>query len=123
MSDKLKECPFCGGEAKIDTAIVDGFKMAYVSCKKCDAFIGLGGDDNIRRVTEAWNKRSNWHTGTPPDEGDYLCWTIYKEHNGAMVYHWSDKKSWELVPNYPIEDERIIAWQKITPYEGEEVNG
>jgi len=73
---------------------------------------------------------SNWHTGTPTEEGWYLLYIhgvfggkdhyVYeadhygKDYYGSMV--WANKddewRDWE-----------VVAYQKITPYEGEEVNG
>lgn len=49
MSD-LRECPFCGGEAKI----VDGLGVFWVACESCGATTRLSEQDEAR---EAWNRR------------------------------------------------------------------
>ena len=41
MSEKLKQCPFCGGEAELCYSEVDTF------CRKC----------NVMQETELWNTR------------------------------------------------------------------
>ena len=52
MSDKLKPCPFCGGEA-----IIDGCDdtLWIVICKECNASIGY--KETKEEAIEAWNKR------------------------------------------------------------------
>jgi len=41
MNEKLKQCPFCGGEAELCYSEVDTF------CRKC----------NVMQETELWNRR------------------------------------------------------------------
>ena len=50
MPDKLKPCPFCGGEAKLRT--VNGFRE--IRCNDCYAYI-----NRLKReaVINAWNRR------------------------------------------------------------------
>ena len=63
MANKLKPCPFCGGEVELVKQKSDEFEFVLVSCKNCDATIGIGGSYNEQKVTEAWNKRSSpWYT-------------------------------------------------------------
>ena len=52
MSDKLKPCPFCGGEAFIDGS--DEILWIAV-CKKCNASIEY--KETEQEAIEAWNKR------------------------------------------------------------------
>jgi len=62
-SDRLKPCPFCGGEAEIDT--VDsgqpnegGF---FAACLKCGASTNVRfacGEDPVELVREQWNRRA-----------------------------------------------------------------
>lgn len=58
MSDKkLKPCPFCDGEAKLE-------EMGYphhVYCKECGARVpGVGfGPDGERDAIKKWNRRVN----------------------------------------------------------------
>ena len=53
MSDDLKPCPFCGGEAEWKSG---GPGCAWVSCKKCPAETG---DGSIPRIIAAWNRRAD----------------------------------------------------------------
>lgn len=52
MNDKLKPCPFCGGEA-----IIDGCDdtLWIVICKECNASIGY--KETKEEAIEAWNWR------------------------------------------------------------------
>lgn len=50
--DKLKPCPFCGGEAKV----MDMGFPHWVYCTKCYAKVH-GGTRDEKDSIEAWNKR------------------------------------------------------------------
>ena len=52
MSEKLKPCPFCGGEAKVKRF----FGCAYITvgCKKCNVQINR---DTKKAAIAAWNTR------------------------------------------------------------------
>lgn len=66
-SDRLKPCPFCGGEAVtgcIDTETQDHPDEGghFISCNKCGASTGLRfacGEDPLPLLMEAWNKRTH----------------------------------------------------------------
>ena len=61
--EKLKPCPFCGGEAVIMERYRKGTtnrKMYWVECKACWAAQYHGNDGGYRtkaKATEAWNRR------------------------------------------------------------------
>ena len=68
-----------------------------------------------------------WHTGTPTEEGDYLCWVkgsfgikhgLYYNRCKYKDGNWFDDE----VTNYNLKNLcfQVIAWQKITPYKREE---
>ena len=60
-----------------------------------------------------------WHTGTPT-ERDYY-WIAYRYHDiGLMEYAKAEYcgGGW-IVLSDDYEHEKILAWQKITPFEGE----
>lgn len=108
---ELKPCPFCGGEAKLHSS----FEFSYVSCRKCGIQTPVRLSDV--EACNKWNKRSNWHTDTPTEDGLYILhcsngiddYHFNQLRNGNWRFHWLGK---------------LIAWQKITPFEeGEEVNG
>lgn len=52
MSDKLKSCPFCGGEAEVVETLFYDYKVA---CEKCGASTPLC--DSEEMAVEAWNRR------------------------------------------------------------------
>ncbi len=66
MTEELKPCPFCGGEAKLgDQARVEHF---IVECGKCSKFLeSINQDEVIRK----WNQR------TPEPNTSVLRWTRY----------------------------------------------
>ena len=114
MADKLLQCPFCGGEVELVKQKSDKFEFVLVSCKNCDATIGIGGSDNEQKVTEAWNKRPNhWHTGTPTEDGWYLC--AY-DTDIYLANYWCGC-GW--LKQYRAEGidcrQGLVAWQKIEP--------
>ena len=53
MSEKLANCPFCGGEPKLfgSTRI----RVAYVQCSQCESESGTRDDE--AEAIEAWNRR------------------------------------------------------------------
>ena len=54
MTDKLKPCPFCGGEARRYYGHMDCYG---ITCKKCSAKIY--GYANKASAARAWNRRAN----------------------------------------------------------------
>ena len=67
---EIKKCPFCGGEAEVDTIgdYAGCFGLAGIYCKKCRIFFTCyetewqDGEDNIleeekNALLKAWNRR------------------------------------------------------------------
>lgn len=58
--DKLKRCPFCGGEARTGFAIYD-YNRWGVECTKCGATVEVaewnGDCDTEENAIKAWNRR------------------------------------------------------------------
>lgn len=75
MSDKLKPCPFCGGEA-----IVDGCDdtLWIVICKDCNASINY--NETKQDAIIAWNSRIR-PTFTP-DELDLIARYMRQDFDG-----------------------------------------
>ena len=63
MSEKLKPCPFCGGEASlsVDTEAVrdtENRLWAYqITCNKCSSTTGLCWSDEM--AVKEWNRREH----------------------------------------------------------------
>lgn len=57
--EKLKSCPFCGGEAR---TIPYSFEDFAVRCKECGC--GTGIYDTEEEAIEAWNRRVPQRTWT-----------------------------------------------------------
>lgn len=59
----LKNCPFCGGEAKLELGVNSiGVKIGHAECTKCHAE-GSGfseyHEDWIDKIVDAWNNRKS----------------------------------------------------------------
>lgn len=74
MSDELKVCPFCGGEAKAFYCEESG--TFDVQCQQCGAIPFIGSRTSERKtmadVIAAWNARAERtcrNTDTVPDDG------------------------------------------------------
>lgn len=55
MVEKLKDCPFCGGQAEIIKTEFEGERVYSVSCEDCNATTGASSDKGF--VIEVWNCR------------------------------------------------------------------
>ena len=60
MSEQLKRCPFCGGEAILvaDTVEYFGAKITCADCGATMSMYDMSKDNSIKGVTEAWNRRA-----------------------------------------------------------------
>ena len=116
MADKLLPCPFCGGEAEIKECFFTGFHKALFIAKCKNIGCGAIGSECVTKesAVNAWNRRSDWHTGTPTEEGDYL---VQYKNSGHDVLHFADLSwfafnrggvEWQKIP-----DSSVIRWQKI----------
>lgn len=63
MNEKLKPCPFCGGEAVLHKAERESFLMGktisldQISCASCGVNTSVFG--NEEDAIKAWNRRAN----------------------------------------------------------------
>lgn len=101
--------------------IIDGHKVVFESttyqCRGCF----FENRDSCPDCDEGiWvEEGSPWHTGTPTEEGYYLCHIQFysedyeSDEEGYDIPYWFKNGSWEGND----ENVRIIAWQKIEPYE------
>jgi len=64
MSEKLKPCPFCGGDARVRTWTDACELFAVVKCTQCGAESNMADDgtktkgENIADAVASWNKRA-----------------------------------------------------------------
>ena len=71
MSEEMKPCPFCGGEAEMLIGM-HHFSDAKVSCKNCSAESGLFDEsEGFERSDELAGRNADaaakaWNTRTPP---------------------------------------------------------
>ena len=126
---ELKPCPFCGGEANVHSD-GDAFSSPFLEiyCSQCNTsmirYINVLESDEHNRegIIQRWNTRaSDWHTGTPTEEGYYLIHLkkyYYKDTVGYMVAKW-ERNGWRTINigSYYNLAEDVDRWQKIN--EGE----
>ena len=126
MADKLLPCPFCGGEAKYfrDT-LVYGNPQHMIFCTKCGS--RSYAHDSKEECTEAWNNRSNWHTGTPTkDDWYFVMWKDTEDNcTRFSALMWNNyNKTWydDYTPDWnwcDVYHAEVIAWMQIPPFKGE----
>lgn len=59
MAEKLKPCPFCGGEVKISIIPVRRRRTVMFICHKCGANVNFFGAEYGQDAAEAWNRRAD----------------------------------------------------------------
>ena len=57
MNEKLKPCPFCGGEQINVNLPATNFGSVELICISCPAIVRFGGSFQLGSATEAWNRR------------------------------------------------------------------
>ena len=67
MTDKLRECPFCGGEAEKYAKEIKGIKILAVTCKRCGASGQLFQSKKPRIKDEENPAIKAWNTRKPMD--------------------------------------------------------
>jgi hypothetical protein len=116
MSEELKSCPFCGGEAEIIEG-PDG-ESAYVQCHsmKMHRAIWFSGDNNAsNEVREQWNRRA---LEAPADRVEKLeaaltklrttAATLQQNAIGCVTNHFSGDYEEMGLPGWLIDTQRDI---------------
>lgn len=131
MSEKLKPCPFCGGEAEICETFVTGFHCPFFAVRCINRNVcGILGPSCATEETaiKFWNTRPNpWYTGTPTEDGEYVVLCKYRKDDGKLRIYKTVFKfkngEWTNLPvlESSLDEYELIAWygQKIEPYEEE----
>lgn len=92
MTDKLKPCPFCGGEAEM--IFWEAMKDARVRCKACD--VSTHDYRTPEEAIEAWNKR----TSSPI----YGRWILYEDEDTNAWKCSACHKTQQLMNGTPFEN-------------------
>lgn len=56
MTEKMKKCPFCGGEPQMLKGFIKGITM--IVCSECKATVSFGGQESCEASLKAWNRRT-----------------------------------------------------------------
>ena len=104
MSDELKPCPFCGGEAEI-TKWHEGY---FVECKAHHCGGTIGAYKTEEETIEAWNTRAERTCEMPmvfeDDEGNELdssaaYFRYYRCSNCGEIMEHYKHEHWSYCPN------------------------
>ena len=66
----------------------------------------VGEEEAEAKAKRERKKETNWHTGTPTEEGWYLLKCLYPEGSEYIYDTWYCTEDTEL-------SENVVAWQKI----------
>lgn len=114
MSEELKPCPFCGGEAATKSTIYGYGERYEAYCTKC--YIGLDLFESEEDAIKAWNKRAtDWipvEERLPEESGFYFVTADFGEQVSTANCHFDKKieKWWATMYE-------VIAWMPLPePY-------
>ena len=125
ISEKLKPCPFCGGEAYMDwTTLYDNTKPYSIEkaekrywgqCTKCSTQRGCVSYPTPVGAFEAWNTRAQLYTHIKPEdvkEGYYWLVTPNTENTIERIWdgHNNGVLGMETVDGMWITVEEIYEW-------------
>ena len=67
-------------------------------------------------ICELIEKYNPWHTGTPTEEGDYIC--AFRQSDDSIEYGWCewDGNGFDILCDYDPLVTPIVAWMPIPPY-------
>lgn len=97
-SEELLPCPCCGNYNRGLEYSDPGISVWYVRCQ-CGLLIG---GKTKEEVIKKWNRRpSVWHTGTPTEDGMYICKVFYggDEQNDIRILEWVGAMDCFCLPN------------------------
>ena len=106
--EKLKPCPFCGGEAKINRIVNTFYQYAryFSSCTRCSAESKVF--ETEQEAIEAWNTRAErtCHPFVSPDGAGWYaigcdnCGHGFVDNNPDKAYLLKISKRSDIMPRY-----------------------
>ena len=101
---ELKNCPFCGGRAKIMRFNGQNGYRYFASCECC--YTNMTPQGSERAAAEAWNRR------VPEPEPEPLTLEELREREGTPVYLITNhSKKWVICGEYEWRQGHITEWQ------------
>lgn len=122
---RLKNCPFCGGEAKLENNGI----FARVICLKCRIWQDDYDTECADEAINAWNRRADdWQPiDTAPKDGTvFEVWDKETKRSWRAYYYSSDLGSTWVVSignNFDDLPERFTHWQPLPTPPQETDNG
>lgn len=119
---ELKPCPCCGEDM---ARVINDNDFFRVRCDYCGLQTEVNYKDEEGAI-DSWNMRSsNWHKGTPTEEGLYAVYYLDDHNPSATPYevlydgflspdgegNWIDRDG-----ERRFIDDDIVRWQKIEPF-------
>ena len=111
MTNDLRPCPFCGGEAHAALAAYASGATAHVVCDGCGAKVyGYSrGERGLRDAVESWNRRAErtCHVESSHEEEGDGCYSYFEyELTCGHETAWGD----QLPPSYCPECGRRVLY-------------
>ena len=78
------------------------------------AIESLEREDKLLELVE----QNKWHTEQPREDRQYLV-TYYQECDLLIMCKWKNKQ-WYDTKGIALDNDRVIAWKKVEPYERKE---
>lgn len=112
MSDELKPCPFCGGEAEVTNVLNAGKVLVGCNNDDCTANPAIVGTA-LEPVIVRWNRRAEvpagWRpipkevdTSNPPFDGsEVLIWGEGQDGAYLAIYEADTNEPWKIADTHP----------------------
>lgn len=79
---------------------------------------GMGEEEGRAKAEREKKASNNWHTGTPTERDGFFL--IQTKMNNLFLVRWADGFWEETTGDDCLEDNDVVAWQKIEPYKEKE---
>lgn len=108
MSNELKPCPFCNGEASFSYGGIGQSRGIYVECIDCAASTEMYPEPNAVKAATSWNTRNAWipcAERNPEKDGKYLITERYHPTGYLVGIATFLHNKWY--------SSNVVAWQEI----------